>query len=447
MLDKTYQPASIEGPTYRLWEEAGAFAAGRPDRAGARPFAIVIPPPNVTGSLHMGHALNNTLQDVLVRFERMRGRDVLWQPGTDHAGIATQMVVERQLMERQEPNRRDLGRDEFVRRVWQWKVESGGLIINQLKRLGASCDWSRERFTMDEGLSRAVRKVFVDLYRAGLIYKDKRLVNWDPKLLTAISDLEVEQVEVKGHLWHLRYPLEGRDFDPADPTTYIVVATTRPETMLGDTAVAVHPDDERYKHLVAQKAHVILPLVGRRIPIVADEYSDPEKGSGAVKITPAHDFNDFEVGRRHALPMINVLSPEGELLLDANPDFIQGVAPSQQLTQTIQTLHGLDRFIARKKIVERLEEQGLVEKIEPYVYTVPHGDRSNVVIEPFLTDQWYVDAKTSGEARHRCGEARPHRVRAEELGEHLLPLDGDHSALVHLAPALVGSSNPGLVRA
>ena len=394
MLDKTYQPASIEGPTYRLWEEAGAFAAGRPDRSRARPFAIVIPPPNVTGSLHMGHALNNTLQDVLVRFERMRGRDVLWQPGTDHAGIATQMVVERQLMECQEPNRRDLGRDEFVRRVWQWKVESGGLIINQLKRLGASCDWSRERFTMDEGLSRAVRKVFVDLYRAGLIYKDKRLVNWDPKLLTAISDLEVEQVEVKGHLWHLRYPLEGRDFDPADPTTYIVVATTRPETMLGDTAVAVHPDDERYKHLVAQKTHVILPLVGRRIPIVADEYSDPEKGSGAVKITPAHDFNDFEVGRRHALPMINVLSPEGELLLDANPEFIQGVAPSQQLTQTIQTLHGLDRFIARKKIVERLEEQGLVEKIEPYVYTVPHGDRSNVVIEPFLTDQWYVDAKT-----------------------------------------------------
>jgi valyl-tRNA synthetase len=394
MLNKTYQPASIEGPTYRLWEEAEAFAAGRPDRSSARPFAIVIPPPNVTGSLHMGHALNNTLQDVLVRFERMRGRDVLWQPGTDHAGIATQMVVERQLMERQEPNRRDLGRDEFVRRVWQWKVESGGLIINQLKRLGASCDWSRERFTMDEGLSRAVRKVFVDLYRAGLIYKDKRLVNWDPKLLTAISDLEVEQVEVKGHLWHLRYPLEGRDFDPADPTTYIVVATTRPETMLGDTAVAVHPDDERYKHLVAQKTHVILPLVGRRIPIVADEYSDPEKGSGAVKITPAHDFNDFEVGRRHALPMINVLSPEGELLLDANPEFIQGVAPSQQLTQTIQTLHGLDRFIARKKIVERLEEQGLVEKIEPYVYTVPHGDRSNVVIEPFLTDQWYVDAKT-----------------------------------------------------
>ena len=306
MLDKSYQPSAIEGPTYRLWEDAGAFAAGQPGRTSARPFAIVIPPPNVTGSLHMGHALNNTLQDILARFERMRGRDVLWQPGMDHAGIATQMVVERQLMERQEPNRRDLGREEFVRRVWQWKDESGGLIINQLKRLGASCDWSRERFTMDEGLSRAVRKVFVDLYRAGLIYKDKRLVNWDPKLLTAISDLEVEQVEVKGHLWHLRYPLEDRAFDPDDASTYIVVATTRPETMLGDTAVAVHPDDDRYKALVGK--HVILPLVGRRIPIVADEYSDPEKGSGAVKITPAHDFNDFEVGRRHALPQINILT-------------------------------------------------------------------------------------------------------------------------------------------
>ena len=392
MLDKSYQPSAIEGPTYRLWEDAGAFAAGQPGRTSARPFAIVIPPPNVTGSLHMGHALNNTLQDILARFERMRGRDVLWQPGMDHAGIATQMVVERQLMERQEPNRRDLGRVNFVDRVWKWKEESGGLIINQLKRLGASCDWSRERFTMDEGLSRAVRKVFVDLYRAGLIYKDKRLVNWDPKLLTAISDLEVEQIEVKGHLWHLRYPLEDRAFDPDDASTYIVVATTRPETMLGDTAVAVHPDDDRYKALVGK--HVILPLVGRRIPIVADEYSDPEKGSGAVKITPAHDFNDFEVGRRHGLPQINILSPDAELVLDGNPDFTHGVEPSQQLTQTIRELNGLDRFVARKTIVARLEEQGLVEKIEPYVHTVPHGDRSNVVIEPFLTDQWYVDAKT-----------------------------------------------------
>ena len=392
MLDKSYQPSAIEEPTYRLWEKAGAFAAGQPGRESARPFAIVIPPPNVTGSLHMGHALNNTLQDLLARFERMRGRDVLWQPGTDHAGIATQMVVERQLMERQEPNRRDLGREEFVRRVWQWKDESDGLIINQLKRLGASCDWSRERFTMDEGLSRAVRKVFVDLYRAGLIYKDKRLVNWDPKLLTAISDLEVEQVEVKGSLWHLRYPLEDRAFDPDDASTYIVVATTRPETMLGDTAVAVHPDDERYKALVGK--NVILPLVGRRIPIVADEYSDPQKGSGAVKITPAHDFNDFEVGKRHALPQVSILNPEAKLLLDGNPDFTQGVAPSPQLTLTIQELHGLDRFAARKAIVARLVEQGLVEKIEPCVHTVPHGDRSNEVIEPYLTDQWYVDAKT-----------------------------------------------------
>ena len=303
MLDKTYQPQKIEGDVYRAWQKASAFAAGAPGREHAKPFAIVIPPPNVTGSLHMGHALNNTLQDVLVRFERMRGRDVLWQPGTDHAGIATQMVVERQLMERQEPNRRAMGREAFIKRVWQWKEESGNTIVGQLERLGCSCDWSRLRFTMDEGLSRAVRKVFVDLYRAGLIYKDKRLVNWDPELLTAISDLEVEQIETKGHLWHLRYPIEGR------PGEFIVVATTRPETMLGDTAVAVHPDDERYKHLIGK--NVILPLVGRRIPIIADEYSDPEKGSGAVKITPAHDFNDFEVGKRHGLPMINVLSPEG----------------------------------------------------------------------------------------------------------------------------------------
>ena len=392
MLDKTYQPQKIEGVVYRAWEEACAFAAGRPERVQAKPFAIVIPPPNVTGSLHMGHALNNTLQDVLVRFERMRGRDVLWQPGTDHAGIATQMVVERQLMERQEPNRRTMGRDAFIRRVWQWKEESGNIIVGQLKRLGCSCDWTRLRFTMDEGLSRAVRKVFVDLFRAGLIYKDKRLVNWDPELLTAISDLEVEQAESKGHLTHLRYPIEGKPFDPDDPTTFIVVATTRPETMLGDTAVAVHPDDERYKTLVGKNA--ILPLVGRRIPIIADEYSDPEKGSGAVKITPAHDFNDFEVGRRHGLPMINVLSPEAKLLLDPNPDFAQGVEPSPELNATILELNGVFRFAARKMIVDRLEAQGLVEKIEPHIHTVPHGDRSNAVIEPRLTDQWYVDAAT-----------------------------------------------------
>jgi valyl-tRNA synthetase len=392
MLDKTYQPQNIEGAIYRAWEQASAFAAGRPDRAQAKPFAIVIPPPNVTGSLHMGHALNNTLQDVLVRFERMRGRDVLWQPGTDHAGIATQMVVERQLLERQEPNRGAMGRESFIERVWQWKEESGDTIVGQLERLGCSCDWSRLRFTMDEGLSRAVRKVFVDLYRAGLIYKDKRLVNWDPELLTAISDLEVEQIETKGHLWHLRYPIEGRKFDPNDPSTFIVVATTRPETMLGDTAVAVHPDDERYKYLVGK--HVVLPLVGRRIPIVADEYSDPEKGSGAVKITPAHDFNDFEVGRRHGLPMVNVLSPDGKLALDGNPDFIQGIEPSPELKATILEFNGVFRFAARKLIVHQLEAKGLIEKIEPYVHTVPHGDRSNAVIEPRLTDQWYVDAAT-----------------------------------------------------
>src|SRR5437763_293393 len=316
MIGKTYQPSAVEGRIYAQWEETGAFRCGRPERRGTRPYCIVIPPPNVTGLLHMGHALNNTLQDVLARFERMRGRDVLWQPGTDHAGIATQMVVERQLMERQEPGRRTLGRQKFLERVWAWKEESGGTIIEQLKRLGASCDWSRERFTMDEGLSRAVLKVFVDLFREGLIYKDKRLVNWDPKLLTAISDLEVQQIEMKGSLWYFRYPIEGSG-------EAIIVATTRPETMLGDTAVAVHPDDERYRHLVGRNA--VLPLVGRRIPIIADAYSDPEKGTGAVKITPAHDFNDFEVGRRHNLPLVNVLDAEAHLSLRENEAFVRNV--------------------------------------------------------------------------------------------------------------------------
>src|SRR6202163_2400570 len=311
MIEKNYQPADIEGRMSRIWEDAGAFRAGRPERRDARPYSIVIPPPNVTGSLHMGHALNSTLQDILRRFERMRGRDVLWQPGTDHAGIATQMVVERQLMEQQQPGRRAMGRAKFLERVWQWKAESGGTIVNQLKRLGASCDWSRERFTMDEGLSKAVIKVFVQLFNEKLIYKDKRLVNWDPKLLTAISDLEVIQVETKGHLWHLRYPLEGKTFNAEDRSTFIVVATTRPETMLGDTAVAVHPDDERYKKLVGK--NVILPLVGRKIPIIADEYSDPEKGSGAVKITPGHDFIDFDIGKRHGLALINILNKDGTL--------------------------------------------------------------------------------------------------------------------------------------
>src|SRR5215468_10564592 len=347
MIDNRYQPAEIEARIAQAWEQGEAFRAGRPERRDAKPFCIVIPPPNVTGSLHNGHALNNTLQDVLARFERMRGRDVLWQPGTDHAGIATQMVVERQLMERQQPGRRAMGREKFIERVWEWKEESGGVIINQLKRLGASCDWSRERFTMDEGLSRAVVKVFVELHREGLIYKDKRLVNWDPKLLTAISDLEVQQVEVKGSLWYLRYPIEGKTFSPDDASTYIVVATTRPETMLGDTAVAVHPDDPRYADLVGK--HVILPLVGRKVKIVADDYSDPEKGSGAVKATPAHDFNDFEVGRRHGLRQISVLDKEGCLDLVGNEDYLQGL-PEGAL-QFAEEFHNVERFAARKRIV------------------------------------------------------------------------------------------------
>jgi len=381
-MEKTFDPAAVEGRISALWEEKGAFRAGGLERADAAPFTIVIPPPNVTGSLHMGHALNNTLQDILCRFERMRGRDVLWQPGTDHAGIATQMVVERQLAERQEPDRRAMGREKFLEKVWTWKAESGGAIVNQLKRLGASCDWSRERFTMDPGLSKAVVKVFVQLYKEGLIYKDKRLVNWDPKLLTAISDLEVVQVEVKGHLWHFKYPIV--DDAGAETGEYIIVATTRPETMLGDTAVAVHPDDERYKHLHGKK--VRLPLVGRLIPIVADTYSDPEKGTGAVKITPAHDFNDFEVGKRHeaegAFPPINILDAEARIIL-----------PADMTESDAGGLSGLGRFDARKRVVEMMEGMGLLETITPTAHTVPHGDRSNVVIEPWLTEQWYVDAK------------------------------------------------------
>jgi valyl-tRNA synthetase len=383
MIEKTYDPADIESRMSAAWEDAQAFAAGRPERRGAKPFCITIPPPNVTGSLHMGHALNNTLQDVLCRFWRMRGRDVLWQPGTDHAGIATEMVVERQLLERQEPGKRTLGREAFIRRVWEWKAQSGSIIVNQLKRLGASCDWSRERFTLDQGMARAVLKVFVSLYNDGLIYKDKRLVNWDPKFQTPISDLEVEQVETKGSLWYIRYPIEGYGES-------ITIATTRPETMLGDTAVAVHPDNERLKHLIGRTA--ILPLVGRRIPVVGDHYADPAKGTGAVKITPAHDFNDFEVGKRHGLPMVNILDVEAKLDLDGNIAFLESVPPSPELDETL-TLHGVDRFAARKKIVDRLDGAGFLVKVEPHTYMVPHGDRSAAVIEPFLSDEWFVDAK------------------------------------------------------
>ena len=367
-MEKTYRPEDVEGRIYAEWEDAGAFGCGhtRTGEATGESYSIVIPPPNVTGSLHMGHALNNTLQDILARFERMRGKDVLWQPGTDHAGIATQMVVERQLAEEQK-SRHDLGREAFIERVWKWKAESGGTITGQLRRLGASCDWSRERFTMDEGLSEAVRKVFVSLRKAGLIYRNKRLVNWDPKLHTAISDLEVEQQEVNGSLWYFKYPVEGED------GKFITVATTRPETMLGDTAVAVNPEDERYAALVGK--NVILPIVERAIPIVADEYSDPEKGSGAVKITPAHDFNDFEVGRRHDLPMVSIFD------IDAN---VNEEAPVQ--------FRGMTREEARKAVVAEMDARGLLEKIEDNPMTVPYGDRSGVVIEPRLTDQWFVDA-------------------------------------------------------
>ena len=423
MMDKSFDFAAAEGRASALWEEAGAFRAGRADRAAARPFCVVIPPPNVTGNLHMGHALNNTLQDVLCRYWRMNGRDVLWQPGVDHAGIATQMVVERMLMERQEPDRRALGRKAFVERVWAWKAESGGAIVSQLKRLGASCDWSRERFTLDEGLSRAVAKVFVQLYREGLVYKDKRLVNWDPKFQTAISDLEVVQVETKGsfkwsrengapldaaalakvlarnpngHLYYFEYPVV--DDGGEETGERITVATTRPETMLGDTAVAAHPDDARYQHLFG--SHVRLPLVGRLIAIVADEYSDPEKGAGAVKITPAHDFNDFEVGKRHEAEgarAINILDAQGRVTLKGNVDFFEGLESDHDHARLIAAVDGQDRFVARGRIVEMMALGGLLAKIEPHAHAVPHGDRSNVVIEPWLTDQWYADAKTLAE--------------------------------------------------
>lgn len=369
MIDKNYNPQDVEGRIYDEWVQQNTFAAGAGAKEGAESYCIPMPPPNVTGDLHVGHALTFTVQDMITRFERMRGKNVLWQPGTDHAGIATQMIVERKLMEQQLPSRREMGREKFLEKVWEWKEESGGNIVRQLRRLGASADWSRERFTMDDGLSRAVVKVFTELYKQGLIYKDKRLVNWHPVLQTAISDLEVENIEINGHMWHLRYPIEGTD-------ETITVATTRPETMLGDTGVAVHPEDERYKHLVGKM--VILPLTGRKIPIVTDEHADPEQGSGAVKITPAHDFNDFEVGKRNNLEQINIFTAEAK---------INDEAP--------EAYRGLDRFEARKKIVADLDALGVLVEIEDKVISVPHDEKSKqVVIEPYLTDQWYVDAET-----------------------------------------------------
>ena len=363
MMDKRFDSNYIEKKWYKRWLESGAFASN--NQSPKEPYVIMMPPPNVTGSLHIGHALTFTIQDILIRFHRMQGLDVLWQPGTDHAGIATQMVVERELA-KSNLTRHGLGREKFVEKVWEWKEKSGGEITNQLRALGASPDWEKERFTMDEGLSKAVISVFVKLYKEGLIYRDKRLVNWDPKLLTAISDLEVEQKEVEGKFWYFKYPLENSD-------EFLTIATTRPETMLGDTAVAVNPDDERYIHLKGK--YVILPIINRRIPIIFDNYSDPEKGSGAVKITPAHDFNDFEVGKRHGLDMINIFDANASINENGGEDF-----------------KGLDRFEARKKVLEILKAQNLYIKEEKIVHTVPHGDRSNVVVEPWLMDQWYVDA-------------------------------------------------------
>ncbi|WP_338245834.1 valine--tRNA ligase [Maricaulis maris] len=372
-MDKTFNPNDAETRIYQAWEDSGAFKPKNDDKAEA--FSIVIPPPNVTGRLHIGHALNNTLQDVLVRYKRMLGCSVLWQPGTDHAGIATQMVVERQLAQEGNISRRDMGREAFIKRVWEWKEESGGAIMQQLRRLGATCDWSRERFTLDEGLSKAVLKVFVELHQQGLIYRDKRLVNWDPHFQTAISDLEVENRETQGHFWHFAYPL-------ADGSGELVVATTRPETVLGDSAVAVHPDDERYQHLIGKT--IMLPIANVEIPIVADEHADPEQGTGCVKITPAHDFNDFEVGKRHDLPKVNILDREARLL---NEDDGTG-----GLDRIPAEWRGLDRFEARKKLVAKMDELGLLRAVEDKVIQQPYGDRSGVVIEPWLTDQWYVNA-------------------------------------------------------
>jgi valyl-tRNA synthetase len=380
MLDKTFDHKAVEQTLYQAWESDGAFAAGT-TRANAQPFTIMIPPPNVTGSLHMGHALTFTLQDTLVRWRRLQGRDALWQPGTDHAGIATQMVVER-LLGQEKTTRQALGREAFLARVWDWKAQSGGAITTQLRRLGASLDWPRERFTMDEGLSEAVREVFVTLHAQGLIYRDRRLVNWDPKFQSAISDLEVESREIRGHLWHIRYPVQGSD-------ETLTVATTRPETMLGDTAVAVHPEHEKFRHLIGR--HVVLPLTGRVVPIVADTYADPEKGSGAVKITPAHDFNDFAVGQRHNLPMPSVLDRAARITvaeIEAELTEIEGLADPA----FVHALVGQGRETARAAIVAELERLGWLEKIEPHMSAVPHGDRSGVVIEPLLTVQWYCNA-------------------------------------------------------
>ncbi|MFI7865892.1 valine--tRNA ligase [Ectopseudomonas khazarica] len=388
-MDKTYQPHAIESNWYQTWEQNDYFA---PQGSG-EPYTIMIPPPNVTGSLHMGHGFNNAIMDALIRFRRMQGRNTLWQPGTDHAGIATQMVVERQLAA-DGIGRHDLGREKFLEKVWEWKNQSGGTITRQIRRLGSSVDWSRERFTMDDGLSEAVKEAFVRLHDDGLIYRGKRLVNWDTKFHTAISDLEVENHDEKGSLWNLRYPLaDGKK--TAEGNDYLIVATTRPETMLGDSAVAVHPEDERYKALIG--SYVDLPLVGRRIPIIADDYCDPEFGTGCVKITPAHDFNDYEVGKRHNLPLINIFDKNAAVLATAQVFNLDGSVNEQVDAGIPAQFAGLDRFEARKQIVAAFEAAGLLEKIEDHALKVPKGDRSGTVIEPWLTDQWYVSTKPLAE--------------------------------------------------
>ncbi|TNH41697.1 valine--tRNA ligase [Photorhabdus luminescens] len=384
-LDKTYNPKEIEQPLYNHWEKSGYF---KPNGDTSREsFCIVIPPPNVTGSLHMGHAFQQTIMDTMIRYQRMQGKNTLWQSGTDHAGIATQMVVERKIAAEEGKTRHDYGRDAFIDKIWQWKAESGGTITNQMRRLGNSVDWERERFTMDEGLSNAVKEAFVRLYQENLIYRGKRLVNWDPKLHTAISDLEVENREVKGSMWHLRYPLAD-GVTTAEGKDYLIVATTRPETMLGDTGVAVNPEDPRYKDLIGKE--IILPLVNRRIPIVGDEHADMEKGTGCVKITPAHDFNDYEVGKRHALPMINIMTLDGNIRHEAEVFDTNGEISDSYSSDIPAEYQGIERFAARKAIVAEFERLGLLVEIKAHDLTVPYGDRGGVVIEPMLTDQWYV---------------------------------------------------------
>ncbi|MFG5038722.1 valine--tRNA ligase [Vibrio cholerae] len=386
-MEKTYNPTSIEQDLYKTWEEQGYFKPHGDTSKEA--YSIMIPPPNVTGSLHMGHAFQDTIMDTLIRCQRMKGKNTLWQVGTDHAGIATQMVVERKIAAEEGKTKHDYGRDAFIDKIWEWKAESGGTITKQLRRLGASVDWDRERFTMDDGFYKAVQEVFVRLYKDDLIYRGKRLVNWDPKLHTAISDLEVENKETKGHMWHFRYPLAD-GVKTADGKDYIVVATTRPETMLGDTGVAVNPEDPRYKNLIGKE--VILPIVGRRIPIVGDEHADMEKGTGCVKITPAHDFNDYEVGKRHNLPMINIFTFDANIRDVAEVFNTKGEASDVYSGDLPAKYQGMERFAARKAIVAEFEQLGLLQEIKDHDLTVPYGDRGGVVIEPMLTDQWYVRA-------------------------------------------------------